>query len=182
MTYHEEQQARRQAIKINSLEEYQERIAEREMLYSTPYGDMNAVDDIQRFEDIRDLSVVIGDYEDFLKEERQKVLDNPQVGMFASRILHTDVDPYEIIKKNTEKKLTIRSMTAELDPTWKPETIVGGFAGHTVNNHSQKWVIESNENGVVVEIRKRKDGRWYDKHGTRFDIDTEPHKFYDYNF
>jgi hypothetical protein len=101
---------------------------------------------------------------------------------FANRCGYTDVNPNEIIKKNTAKKFTIRSMNAELSADWKPETIIGGFLGNTINNHDQQYTYSSDENGTVREIRMHKNGQWKDIYGNRYDVSTAPIKFYDYNF
>jgi len=180
--YHEEQKKRRDALKIKTQAEYEERNAELAMLYSTPYGDMSKEYDNQRFEDIRDLQIVTSNWEDKLKAELQRKLDNPTTGMYANQIGWTDVDPFEIVEVRTANKLMVRLMSSELDPSWKPEVVIGGFSGHTLNNHSQKWIITSNEKYKVFAIRKRKDGRWYDKYNNRYQISEEPSKFHDFNF
>jgi len=180
--YHREMFVRRAAMKINSVEELNERISERDMLRSTPYGEMTEEDKNQRFEDIRDLDVVIGDYEKILKEELQKKLDNPTVGMYANFHGWSDVNPYEIVEVRTANKIMVRAMNAEIDPEWNPEVILGGFSGHTVNNYSQKWIITSCEDAPLIAIRKNKRGEWKDASGRRFVISEHAVKFYDYNF
>lgn len=102
----------------------------------------------------------------------------PKVGMYANEYLWSDVHPWEIIKINSKNKITIRSMKYERDPTFKPNISVGGFAGHCNNQHQQKWIIESDPNGAVREIRRRKNGRW----GAYHKIEDYPYYFYDYNF
>jgi hypothetical protein len=101
---------------------------------------------------------------------------------FANHLGYTDVHPFEVIKHNTALKLTIRAMDAELD-NWKPETVVGGFAGHTVNNQTQKYTYSSNEENAVKEIRYSRTERiWKDKYGSRYNLSRRPYKHYDYNF
>ena len=94
---------------------------------------------------------------------------------------YTDVHPYEIVRVVSPKTIEIRLVDAKLDPKWKPEIIVGGFVGHTVNNGSQKWAYTSNEDNRVIRARLRKDGYFYSANG-RHILSTVPSKFYDYNF
>ena len=101
---------------------------------------------------------------------------------FASMMLYSDVKPFEIIEVRTENKIMIRRMDAEIDPAWKPIWEAGGFAGHCVNNIDQKWIYSSNETYLIIPIRKRKDGKWYDKNGSRYQLFNSPYKFHDFNF
>lgn len=102
--------------------------------------------------------------------------------MYANRFGYTDVRPYEVVRKISEKTYEIREMEAVLDKTWKPEVILGGFVGHAVNNREQRWEITSNESNPVIRIRLHKDGYFRDNGGNRYLIQEEPRKFYDYNF
>ena len=79
-----------------------------------------------------------------------------EVGDGMSILGYSDVYPYEVIEvSKSGKKVKMRAMKSTLSPDWKPEVIVGGFAGHTVNNHSQKWIIDSDEDGSILEISHR---------------------------
>lgn len=100
----------------------------------------------------------------------------------ANRVLHTDVEPCEITRIVNQKQLVVRYMDAELDPTWKPEMVPGGFAAHTVNNHEQRWIYTSNRSYPEIKIRLQKDGSWKDTFGRRYSLATAPRKFHDYNF
>jgi len=124
---------------------------------------------------IKYLETSTGERETYLRE-------NEKIKKYANRIGYSDVDPCEVIKRKSKKSLIIRAMDAELDKTWKPDTVVGGFSGHTVNNHSQEWIITSNEKHRTFIIRKHKDGQWYSKDGQKFRLSDTPCKFYDYNF
>ena len=106
----------------------------------------------------------------------------PQMGLYANNILHTDAYAYEIVEVRTENKVMIRKLDATLKPEWKPEIIPGGFSGHCTNNRSQEWDYAPNDENKVIAIRRRKDGRFYDKHGSRYAIDDSPYRFHDYNF
>jgi len=178
-TYREEQKARRESIKITTQEQYQERSAELEMLRSTAY---EALD--QRLEDLRDLDIVTGEWEDKLQAELQKRLDNPEVGMYANYSVGSDCFPCEIVEIKTENKIIVRPVDAELDPTWKPDTIVGGFSGHTVNNNSQRWIYKSNPNNETYVIRRNKWGKWKrsSRDSSTYRISLTPCRYYDFNF
>ena len=100
---------------------------------------------------------------------------------YANHIGYSDVNPFEIIRRVSDKTLDLRAMNAERDPNWNPDFVPGGFFGTVVNQSEQKWVIKSNEAGRTVRIRLGKRG-WKDAHGNRYQLSDEPVKFYDYNF
>ncbi len=110
---------------------------------------------------------------------RQQIEDE---ATHANYIGYSDVHPFEIIKRKTAKSILIRGMNAELDESWKPEIVPGGFAGHCTNNYSQKWIITSDEKRDPIIIRKHKDDKWYSKDGMRFSLSDTPCRHYDYNF
>lgn len=99
----------------------------------------------------------------------------------ANQMGYTDVNPFEIVKKNTTRKLTIREMKCELVDMDK-SFIPGGFLGNFINQETQKWAITTNEEGSIREIRLNKKGEWKDPLGNKYFIDNHPVKFYDYNF
>jgi len=100
---------------------------------------------------------------------------------YANRAGYSDIQPYEIIEKKTPKLMMIRYMNSELDPTFKPEMVAGGFSANCKNNSDQKWTYSSSD-GNVFAIRLHKDGKWYDKHHSVFMLSDVPVRFYDYNF
>jgi len=102
--------------------------------------------------------------------------------LFANRCGFSDVEPYEIIRRVSEKCVEIRAMKAELAPDWAPEFVALGFGGHCVNNNSQRWVCSVDVNGEVLRIRLHKDGTYRSKFGERFKLSDKPVKFRDYNF
>lgn len=104
------------------------------------------------------------------------------VYMFANRYGYSDIEPFEIVRRVSDKTIDIRMMDAQRDPTWVPEAIPGGFCAHVVNQDSQRWIIKSNPDGRVVRIRKQKNGDWKCANGNRYGLTAEPVKFYDYNF
>lgn len=100
---------------------------------------------------------------------------------YANHIGYSDVNPFEIIRKVSEKTVEIRAMNAERDPNWKPDFVANGFCGTVVNQRDQRWIISSSADASVVRIRLGKQG-WKDANGRRFQLSDEPVKFYDYNF
>lgn len=100
---------------------------------------------------------------------------------YANRIGYTDVTPYEIVRRVSDRTLDVRSMSVERDPSWSPEFVPGGFCGTVVNQHSQRWVISSQPEGIVCRIRLGKQG-WKDAHGNRYQLADQPVRFYDFNF
>lgn len=100
---------------------------------------------------------------------------------YANHIGYSDVDPYEIVRRISEKTIEIREMKTERDDSVKMDFHVGGFSAHCSNQRDQKWFITSDEAAPVIRIRLGKNG-WKDKHGRRFKLADEPVKFYDYNF
>ena len=104
-----------------------------------------------------------------------------ETARFANLHLHSDVEPYQIVKVVSDKTIEIRRMTAQLDPTWKPEIHVGGFAGNCSNQHSQRWIYAVDESAPVIRARLRKDGKFHSAYG-RHVLADKPRKFHDYNF
>ena len=102
--------------------------------------------------------------------------------LYANRCGHTDVDPFEVIRVVSEKTMVIREMKAEIINFADLKFIPGGFSAHSPNQREQKWDIQTDPNGLQRTIRKHKDGVWYSPGGMYYTINTEPHKFYDYNF
>ena len=101
--------------------------------------------------------------------------------MYANQYGYSDVNPYEVMKIVSDKTLDIRAMSAERDPSWKPEVVTGGFSAVYLNQESQKWIIKSDKDERVVRIRLGKQG-WKDANGCRYQLADKPVKFYDYNF
>ena len=100
---------------------------------------------------------------------------------YANHLGYSDVNPFEIIRRVSDKTLEVRAMRAERDPSWKPDFVPGGFCGTVVNQRDQQWIISSDSQGAVVRIRLGKQG-WKDRNGRRYELSDEPVKFYDHNF
>ena len=107
---------------------------------------------------------------------------NFQVGDQAHITLYTDTNPYTVIERKG-KRIKLQEANATLDPTWKPEIIPGGFAGHCTNNRQQRWIITANPDGGIIEGYLGNDNEWYQKGSDRrTTIDQGYVKFHDYNY
>lgn len=104
------------------------------------------------------------------------------VGKFMNQHGWTDVEPFEVVKVVSDKCVEVRAMKAELDPSWKPAFVPGGFSAVCVNGGSQRWNIQSDESAEVIRVRQHKNGTWKNKYGALFRPSDSPRKFYDYNF
>lgn len=114
---------------------------------------------------------------------RLRRLNNVKIRPFATRLGYSDRDPYEVVKIVSPICVEVRAMDAVLDESWKPEMIPGGFCAHTVNNHSQKWVITPNEKNETIRIRwSEAKGLWQAGKYSPFSMAEKPFKHYDYNF
>jgi len=100
---------------------------------------------------------------------------------FANQIGFSDVTPYQIVRRVSDKTIEVRRMKAELSQNYKPQFVAGGFSAHCVNEREQEWVIETDESAPVERIRRQKDGQWKNANG-RFVLAVSPAKYYDYNF
>jgi hypothetical protein len=100
---------------------------------------------------------------------------------YANFIGYSDIHPFEVVRRISDKTLEIRAMSAVIDPSWKPDFVPGGFSGTVVNQHEQRWIITKNERGTPFRIRLGKKG-WKDSGGGRYVLADQPRSFYDYNF
>ena len=104
----------------------------------------------------------------------------PAVGGGASVCHYSDRTACTIIRISPSgKTIWMREDTAVLDG-WKPEFVAGGFAGHCVNNHEQRYVYQTNPDGHVFRASLRKDGKFRTTNGER--VIPGRHHFHDYNF
>lgn len=118
--------------------------------------------------------------DEMMRPYTKKLWDSIEVGDGVTVNYWTDCHAYTVIKR-TAKTMTLRRCKAILDSDWKPQFIPGGFAGHTVNNSSQTYTYEEDENGKIMIAR------WSEKHCRFFADHILPcspgrHEFYDYNF
>lgn len=100
---------------------------------------------------------------------------------YANQYGYTDVHPYKIVQKISDITLEVKAVRCELSKDWKPNFIVGGFAGHCTNQQEQKWDFFETI-GEPIRIRLHRDGSWRSSGGMRFKLTATPHRFHDYNF
>lgn len=93
----------------------------------------------------------------------------------------TDIVPFEVVRRVSDRTLDIREMRAEIDPGVVLEFHVGGFAAHCSNSRDQRWLITPEPSNPVVRIRLGRRG-WRDRDGRYFSVGSRPIKFYDFNF
>lgn len=105
---------------------------------------------------------------------------NAKVGEGATVVFWSDRHAGTIVKV-TKASITIQRDKATLDPNFKPEWIVGGFAGHCTNQDEQSYSYERDENGQTYTIRWSKK---YNRYGQPDNIRAIKgrYEFYDYNF
>jgi hypothetical protein len=108
--------------------------------------------------------------------------------IYMNRMCYTDIEPYEVVKINTVKNITIRPMksveTQESKAARIASFIPGGFCGHT-DNSVQQWDITSDETideKDYITVRMHKDGRYYDAQGGVYIMSKTPTRYYDFNF
>lgn len=94
---------------------------------------------------------------------------------------YSDIHPLEIVRVVSNKTLELRRVEATLDPNFKCDVSIGGFVGHTNNNHAQSYTYEADTEAPTIRVRRDKNGNWKN-HGAKFYLSTEPEKFHDYNF
>ena len=95
---------------------------------------------------------------------------------------YSDISPATIVKR-TEKMIIIRYEKANLDQSWKPEFIPGGFSAYCVNNSDQleHWIIEEDLDGSTEKFNwSEKRGVWKNKSNETIGVGWI--KYYDYNF
>ena len=119
------------------------------------------------------------EYTQKLDRKGRVIEPEPKVGMFANIRGYSDVNPYIITRVSPSgKTMTIVPLDAKKDPSFKPEWVAGGFAGHCTNQHDQKWFYFTEKTTVSGQVRKSSKG-WMKG---RVTVSERPVKFYDYNF
>ena len=123
-------------------------------------------------------------YDESQRLEREvKKLEKRMIQAFCSEAGYSDWYPNEVVEVRTDRLIVVRAMKSEIDPSWKADFHVGGFCGHTANNHSQRWNCESDEDSVLVKVRWHEaKGRWGIGTHRKFYCDDAPRKFHDFNF
>lgn len=124
-----------------------------------------------------------------IEQNERYPFDIFKVGDGATKRGYSDAHAGTVIKVSPNgKRVWIQRDKATLDPSFKPEFIPGGFAGHCTNQDEQTYTYERDPEGQVYEVSLRKwrgrycwtakgcspDGRQHAALGRR--------EFYDYNF
>ena len=115
--------------------------------------------------------------------------DAPVVGAGATEYCYSDVHSYTVVAvSKSGKRCTVQRDKSRLlngPISGEPDALVfepGGYVGHTSGR--QRWEIERDPEGKVVEISLRKNGRWMEvglSSGNHFVIGKRI-EHYDFNF
>jgi hypothetical protein len=107
------------------------------------------------------------------KARKTFTVTEDMVGKYINQHLYTDVIPVgKIVGIKSKTVVLLQPITATKNKT-KMEFVVGGFAGHCVNQYAQDWDFE--EYGEVKEFKIAANDR-YNR------ISDAPIHYYDYNF
>ena len=82
---------------------------------------------------------------DVLTPETAKVGDGATIVLWSDRHACT-------IVKVTKAFVWVQRDQAVLSGDWKPEWISGGFGGHCVNQHEQRWTYTPDPSGVIIKF------------------------------
>ncbi len=114
---------------------------------------------------------------------KEKTIEELGVGDGVTLCMYSDRMAMTIVEKS-DRKLVAQRDNAELDPAYKPEFVAGGFAGHCVNQHEQKWICTPNPDAYRETFTLRKNGKWIRKgeslKASYLVAGRQP--FHDYNF
>ena len=120
--------------------------------------------------------------QELFKQQQKDRVDRCSILKFANNIMHSDVEPYEIVKVVSAKTLEIRRMqSVRSNPENNLGFVPGGFVGHWALQHEQKWTITPCTEAQVIRIRLGKNG-WKDSCGLKFQLSDTATKFHDYNY
>ena len=105
-----------------------------------------------------------------------------EVGDGVTVNLWSDRHAGTVIKK-TKCSITIQYDTAILNPDFKPEFEIGGFAAHCTNQGEQSYTYERNPDGRIETYRwSNKRNRYQGGGDGSITVSKGRHEFYDYNF
>ena len=117
--------------------------------------------------------------DDALEKLKRQAHEELAVGDGVTVNLYSDRHAYTVIKR-TASSITIQRDKATLDPSFKPEIMPGGFAGHCTNNNDQSYIYSRDKNGSILTLRFSKKRERFMYLGAPISIGR--HEFYDYNF
>lgn len=104
------------------------------------------------------------------------VVNEELIGKYINRVLWSDVDPVgKIVGIKTKTKVIVKRVEASENKT-KMQWVVGGFAGHCINQSAQSYDFTITDQTFEVSLSNNslKKNFW--------SIDDRPRKWYDYNF
>ena len=105
-----------------------------------------------------------------------------KVGDGVTVHLWSDAHACTVIKL-TKCSITVQRDKATLDPNFKPEFIIGGFAAHCTNQAEQSYTYEPDPNGTIESYRwSNKRNRYQGGGDGSIRLTKGRHEFYDYNF
>lgn len=107
---------------------------------------------------------------------------NPkEIKQYCNLHYPNDAYPFEVVRVISEKTVEIREMDSEL--TKAPSDFTpGGFVGHFHDNYAQEWKYTSNDSNRIIRVRwSERNKRWQDRGGSRYIMNDQPRRFYDYN-
>lgn len=105
---------------------------------------------------------------------------NAKVGDGATVNLWSDRHAGTIVRV-TRTTVTVRRDKATLNPEFKPNFVIGGFAAHCTNLGDQEYTYEPDEQGDETTIRWSNKYQSYGRPGN-LTLSKGRHEFYDYNF
>jgi len=113
-------------------------------------------------------------------EETRQLME---IKAYANLSGHTDVTPYEVVRKVSDICVEVRAMKTE-QTKFPKDFHAGGFSGHYSDNRGgQEYNYFPNEEAETFRIRWSKANRqWQKGKYMRFRMADKPYKFYDYNF
>lgn len=120
---------------------------------------------------------MIRNVEKLIRIEKNRELD---VGDGATVNYYTDRHACTVIRK-TKRMIVLQRDKATLKKDYKPDFVVGGFAGYCLNNHEQNYDYQKDLNGVVYKAYWREKKGCYVVQGC-MTVSVGRHEFYDYNF
>lgn len=105
--------------------------------------------------------------------------------LYLNEILHSDINPYEVVEMITPNKWVIRKLDTTLNPEAKKKIqdifCPGGFAGH-VDNDCQEWYISVNENNPLITVFRGRKNKHFKIGSMPMSMSHSPIKIYDFNF
>jgi hypothetical protein len=147
---------------------------------------MSDVETAQRFEDKGNTEMVNFMVEGIHKKAQEYSSQfltpaNVKVGDGVTMHLYSDSHAGTVVKV-TKTSVTVQRDKSTLDPNFKPDFVVGGFAGHCTNQSDQRYTYEADPNGELVKFNWSKKYSQFRNTKQGRSLTKNRHEFYDYNF